>query len=256
MLDCKVLSMSYEKILVVSDNVQILNFFINVLNSQPNLKKNRRFQFVCDAKDEKLIGKKFDEFTISGLDIKKEYQKIINDFDLVISAHCKQIFPAELTISTRCVNIHPGLNPFNRGWYPQVFSILNGLPFGATIHEIDPEIDHGSIIDQIELELTSWDTSLDAYNKVLEAEEVLLRRSLKSILDGTYVKYSPSNEGNLNLKADFESLRKLDIQEVATYGQVIDRLRALTHGNFKNAYFYDEKTKKNVYISIRLELEG
>src|SRR5690349_163732 len=66
--------------------------------------------------------------------------------DVVISLHSKQIFPPGLVSGARCVNVHPGLNPFNRGWTPHVFSLVNGLPAGATIHEIDAEIDHGAII--------------------------------------------------------------------------------------------------------------
>ncbi len=67
---------------------------------------------------------------------------------LFISLHCKQIFPQRLTDNYRCINIHPGYNPYNRGWFPQVFSILNKNTAGVTIHEIDQELDHGPIIYQ------------------------------------------------------------------------------------------------------------
>ncbi|MBA3758512.1 dTDP-4-amino-4,6-dideoxyglucose formyltransferase [Candidatus Saccharibacteria bacterium] len=247
--------MSYTKVLVVSDNERIVNFFIDILNAQPNLRKIRHLRFVCGPEDTKLIGKKFGDFIIEGMDIKEDYEEIIRDYDLVISAHCKQIFPAKLTTSTKCINIHPGLNPFNRGWYPQVFSILNGLPLGATIHEIDPEIDHGAIIDQIEVAVDSWDTSLDAYNKVQDAERELIERSIESILNGTYNTLQPREEGNLNLKKDFEALREINLDEAVTFGQAIDRLRALSHGEFKNAYFYDKNTNQKIYISVRLERE-
>lgn len=39
---------------------------------------------------------------------------------------------------------------------------------------------------------------------------------------------------------------------IATYGEVIDVLRALTHGEYRNAYFIDNHNKK-VFIKIILE---
>lgn len=245
-----------KSILIISDNKFILNFFIKALEDIPALREDRIYNFACAPWDKQLVGKKFGDYKIMPIDIKKMYQDVINKYDLVISAHCKQIFPEPLISSIKCINIHPGLNPNNRGWYPQVFSIINGLPLGATIHEIDGDIDHGAIIDQIEVEVESWDTSLDAYNKVLNAEEVILRRSLQGILEDTYSKRAPSNEGNLNLKKDFEALCKIDVDDSTTYGEAIDRLRALTHGTYKNAYYYDKKTQKKVYISVQLEPEA
>ena len=72
---------------------------------------------------------------------------ITNNYNLIISLHCKQIFPSNLVKSITCINIHPGYNPYNRGWFPQVFSIINSKPIGATIHVMDENIDHGPIIE-------------------------------------------------------------------------------------------------------------
>ena len=40
---------------------------------------------------------------------------IIESYQLVISVHCKQIFPKRLVENVLCINLHPGYNPFNRG---------------------------------------------------------------------------------------------------------------------------------------------
>ena len=247
--------MVHKNILVVSDNEYILTFFIGLLQEKPELQEGRTFAFVCGPRNEALAGKVFGDFTVEPCNVKKQYEELINTYDLIISAHCKQLFPDELTTRCTCINIHPGLNPYNRGWYPQVFSILNGLPLGATIHVIDAEIDHGDIIDQKEVPVYQWDTSLDAYNRVQQTEEELVRRSLESILEGTYRTTKPSEEGKVNLRKDFDALREIDLNEQISFGQAIDRLRALTHGQFKNAYFYDKATGKKVNVSIHLELD-
>jgi methionyl-tRNA formyltransferase len=192
---------------------------------------------------------------IASTDIKTSYPRLIEEHDLIISAHCKQLFPEPLVEARRCINIHPGLNPHNRGWYPQVFCILNGLPLGATIHEIDAQLDHGPIIDQMQVALYPWDTSLEAYNRVRQAEAVLLDRSIDKILDDTYVPRPPATEGNVNYRKDFNALCRLDLDERLTLGQAIDRLRALTHGSFENAYFIDPATNKKVFVRISLTPE-
>ncbi|HEY5442684.1 MAG TPA: dTDP-4-amino-4,6-dideoxyglucose formyltransferase [Candidatus Saccharimonadales bacterium] len=247
--------MGYKKILVVSDNEHLLSFLIDFMGRTPALCQDRSFRFVCSPRNKTLAGQHIGEYVIEPLDVKLSYQEIIEHHDLVISAHCKQLFPEKLIAERKCVNIHPGFNPFNRGWYPQVFSIMNGLPLGATIHEIDAEIDHGLIIDQQEVPLHAWDTSLDAYERVQEAEEELITRSLGHILDADYTAAHPSQAGNLNLKKDFEVLREINLNEMVTYKQALDRLRALTHADFKNAYFYDPTSSKKVYVTIKLEPE-
>lgn len=247
--------MPYTSILVVSDNEVIVSEFIKLLNASPSLLVNRSFRFACYPKHESLVNKKISGYTIVPLDMKAEYDSIIAEHDLVISAHCKQIFPSPLVNKVKCINIHPGYNPYNRGWYPQVFSILNGLPLGATIHEIDEELDHGKIIDREKVQLQANDTSLSAYKRVQKTEIKLLERNLVKILDGSYNTFTPEEEGNVNFKRDFEALREIKLDEQVTFKQAIDRLRALSHPPFKNAYFVDPATGKKVWLEITLDKE-
>lgn len=244
--------MPFSRILIVSDNEWVLDHFTALLERRPELRSGRTFRFVCSPKSVALIGRKSNGFVIEAVDIKSSCPRIIAQHDLIISAHGKQLFPAELVHACRCINIHPGLNPHNRGWYPQVFCILNGLPLGATIHEIDDGLDHGPIIDQMEVPVHSWDTSLEAYTRVQQAEAVLLERSIDAILAGTYTTRPPAAEGNVNYRKDFDAMCRLDLDERLTLGQAINRLRALTHGSFKNAYFIDPATNKKVFVRIDL----
>jgi methionyl-tRNA formyltransferase len=190
----------------------------------------------------------------SPINVTTECEGIISNFDLVLSLHSKQVFPQKLIDNVRCVNIHPGYNPFNRGWFPQVFSILNGKPLGVTIHVMDERIDHGPIIEQETVPVYVWDTSLTAYNRVLDKEIELIEKNLVRIIQGAYEAKPMTYEGNINLKTDFDSLCELDLKEETSVGYLIDRLRALTHGDYKNCYFRDENGNR-VYVSIDLKPE-
>ena len=188
------------------------------------------------------------------LNVKRNFTDIISNYSLIISIHCKQLFPSSLVKNVRCINVHPGLNPYNRGWFPQVFSIINGLPSGVTIHEIDDELDHGPIITQKEYKIESWDTSGSAYAKIMMLERELVLKHFDAIRDKTYNTFVQHDEGNLNYKKDFDKLKQIDLKQKSTFGEFINRLRALTHDNFKNAYFIDDSGTR-VYIRIYLESE-
>ncbi|GAB3224217.1 dTDP-4-amino-4,6-dideoxyglucose formyltransferase [Hymenobacter seoulensis] len=238
-----------NKVLVITDNAALYKEFIQIVKSKPEL-SNTSFTYCCSPSNVQLM----DQYGINSILVRQNYQNIINNYDLIISAHCKQIFPTELINKIRCINIHPGLNPFNRGWFPQVFSIINKLPLGATIHEIDAELDHGPIIAQQAVPLYSYDTSLTAYNRVQKMEVTLLEKHIVSIINGDYAAKIPHAEGNVNLKKDFNSLLEINLHEQLTMGDAIDRLRALSHGNYKNAFFLDDNNDR-IYISITLSKE-
>lgn len=186
------------------------------------------------------------------LNVKEKAAEIAANYQLVISIHCKQLFPSALVKAVRCVNVHPGFNPFNRGWYPQVFSIINGLKAGVTIHEMDEQLDHGPIIVQKEYTIEPWDTSGSAYAKIMALERELVLEHFVNIRDRKYTATKPASEGNLNLKREFENLRQIDLEECGTFGQFLNRLRALTHEPFNNAYFIDESGRK-VFVRVTLQ---
>jgi methionyl-tRNA formyltransferase len=192
--------------------------------------------------------------SIPPLDVNRDIDFIVNQYGLVISIHCKQIFSAALISRVRCVNVHPGYNPYNRGWFPHVFSMVNGKKAGVTIHEIDEQLDHGAIIVQREVIIQPWDTSETVYENLMRLESELLLEWFVKIRDRSYVPYLPSEEGNLNNQKDYELLRRLDLDRVGHFGEFLNILRALTHGAYKNAYFIDEMGQR-IYVRVELEKE-
>lgn len=187
------------------------------------------------------------------IDIKDEevVEKILHNYDLVFSINCKQIFPKRLVENIRCINFHPGYNPFNRGWFSQVFSINNKLPTGVTIHLMDAEIDHGPIILQNEVKIGNGDTSLDVYKKIIQTMKDLIAENIQYLVNDKLSLMAASQEGNYNRLVDFRNLCELDLDSVGSLSEHLDLLRSLTHGNYKNAYF--KKDGKKYYIRIFLD---
>ena len=204
---------------------------------------------------EQEIKKIFDlrklQVLIESSDLYEDLSVLIGKYDLIISAHCKKLFPKKILESCRIINIHPGLNPYNRGMYPHVFSIINGLPAGATIHEIDEKIDNGDIIVQKEVQMYIYEDSKELHERIMKVEMELFESHFDEIIYGTYTKTKPHIEGNINYKKDFKELCEINLWDVDTFEGHINKLRALTYGDYKNAYFYDEDGNK-IYIKVEL----
>lgn len=189
------------------------------------------------------------------LNIKEKTDWIIANYYMVISVHCYQFFPASLVNNIKCINIHPGYNPINRGWYPQVFAIVHDLSIGATIHEMDEKLDNGPIICRKFVEKFPWDTSLSIYDRVLDAEMELFHGNFNEIFDSTYTSKKPEKGGNFFSKKDFRDLCEIDLNQNVTFKEAINRLRSLTHGDYLNAYFLDPNSGKKVFLNLTLTLQ-
>lgn len=238
-------------VLVLTDNLYLYDQFQKIVKSKSF--KGVTFDYYYSYNN-KLFAKKFQKNQrFTSLNINKEVARLIKKYDLMISLHCKQIFPKKLLEKVKCVNVHPGLIPYNRGWFPQVFSIINGLPFGATIHEMDDQIDHGPIIAQKKVRLYPYDTSLSAYERVLQTELKLINKNIEQIINNQYNANEASLKGNINYQKDFERLRHIDLEDIGTFKIFINKLRALSHGDYKNAYFIDPETKQKIYLRLELE---
>jgi len=240
-----------KNILVITDNEELLVRFRSLISADVlDVFYAYEFNYAFSLGNRYFQNKYINENWIRSIKVIDEIDSLVSKYEVIFSLHCKQLFPSKLVQNVRCINVHPGLNPFNRGWFPQVFSIINNLPFGATIHEIDADLDHGPVICQKEIKIENWDTSLDAYQKVLDAEIDLLSTHLKLILSGEYqAKFV--GDGNLNLKKDFDALCQVDLGSVGTFKEHINKLRALTHGDYLNAYYIDDAGDK-IYMKLDL----
>ncbi len=242
-----------KRVLILSDNQQVISNFIEVQRQVGT--PGYDFAFGCSDKERSLeLSRKFGfEVKLVRLSEPKEIDRIIKKYCLVISLHCQQVFPKGLIDKVRCINVHPGYLPDNRGWYPHIFAMVFQLKAGVTIHEISDKIDAGAIIVRKETPYSWADTSLELYGRILEEEKEILRDNLNALLRGSYNTLIPEFTGKLVRKIDFEDLKEIDLNEVTTYGRVINRLRALTHGDYLNAFFVNPDNGKRIYIKITLK---
>ena len=237
-----------KRIFVVTDNKIIFDEFKRIIDCKENI----TVEYFCSPKSVKAFEYEISCNQINPIIINENVDFFIENYELGISCHSKQLFPAKLVNSVLCVNIHPGLNPYNRGWFPQVFSIINGLPIGATIHVMDEEIDHGDIIIQNEVKINSYESSLDVYNKIQAKEIELFSEVVDDILGNTFERTKPKSQGNYNSIQNYKKICEINLDQKVTMEEAINYLRAMTHPPYKNSYFIDKDGNK-VFVSIELE---
>lgn len=242
-----------KKFLILSDNSNICK---RVAEVNSLLKIEHLFDFAT-SKHSDINGFDWLSYPIKVINLKNDddIAYITNNYSKVFSIHSKQIFPKTLLCKLKCFNLHPGYNPINRGWYPQVFAIIYDTPVGATFHEIDEELDNGNIIDRSFVEKYSFDTSYTLYKRIVDMEIKLWARNIINVLSDSYKAFAPESKGNLYLKRDFNKLTQLDLKSEMKLSDAINLLRALTFDGYDNAYFIDENGNK-VFINITLKLEN
>ena len=100
------------KILVITDNEFIFNNFKKIILNEKY--KKYKFDFRYSEKND-LFKEKFKDFKdFIPININKEKEFVIMNYNKIISLHCKQIFPSEIVNKISCINVHPGYNPDNK----------------------------------------------------------------------------------------------------------------------------------------------
>lgn len=176
--------------------------------------------------------------------------------DLVVSVGYDHLVPSDvLSIpSEGCINLHPSLLPHNRGKSPNVWSIVEDTPAGATLHYMDEEFDTGNIIAQREVTTSFADTGKDLHERLERVQFDLFTDVWPDIRTGDVETMpQPSEEGRFHCVDDFQNLCEIDPEETYEAKELLDILRALTFPPFDNAYLELDGERYYVDVDIRHE---
>jgi methionyl-tRNA formyltransferase len=176
--------------------------------------------------------------------------------DMIVSVLFNYILKPELiSIPKRgCINLHPSLLPWNRGQYPNVWSIIEGTPSGVTLHYVDEGVDTGDIIAQQEVEVEPVDTGETLHHKLEEVSIKLFKASWPQV-EGDQAVRQPQlkDSGTHHRTRDVDAIDEIDLQEKVRAGALINLLRARTFPPYRGAYFVHDG--RRVYVNVSLEYE-
>jgi methionyl-tRNA formyltransferase len=153
-----------------------------------------------------------------------------------------------------CVNLHPSYLPYNRGSFPNVWSILDGTPAGVTLHYINAGVDTGDMIAQMRVSVEPSDTSETLFRKLETAGITLFQENWASIRAGSCARIPQGHEtGRIHKRSDVNAIDEIHLDKEYTGRYLIDLLRARTFTGFKGAYFVENG--KKIYLRIQLTPE-
>jgi methionyl-tRNA formyltransferase len=175
--------------------------------------------------------------------------------DLFVSIHFPELISdAWLAAFPRgCVNLHPALLPWGRGWHTPTWAILEGTPFGVTLHYIARGVDAGAVIAQREITIRPDHTAHTLYRDALEAEIDLFQRTWPALRDGHLPGVPQAREaGSFHRRADLDAeVRRLDLESPISGRALLTRLRALTTDRWGEAAWFEEGGRR---YAVRIEI--
>jgi methionyl-tRNA formyltransferase len=184
------------------------------------------------------------------LDIIKEMKP-----DIILSIFFNYILRGEFIKIPRlgCINLHPAYLPYGRGQYPNVWSIVEETPAGATLHYIQDEgIDTGDIIARKEVSVDFTDTGESLYHKLESACIELFKENWEAIKTGTNKRVAQPSRGTYHTTGDVKQIDKIVLNKKYEARHLLNILRARTFPSYEGAYVILDDGRK-VYIRISLD---
>lgn len=170
-------------------------------------------------------------------------------FSHILKPKFLQILPAG------CLNVHTALLPYNRGAYPNVWSIVEKTPAGASIHYIDEGIDTGDIVSQRPVPGERVDTGKSLYHKLERAAVKLFEETWPLVRSGKISrKPQVKEDGTFHQVRDVKKIDAIDLDSRYTARELIDILRARTFPPYPGAYFSENGRK--IYLRLQLLYEN
>ena len=170
-------------------------------------------------------------------------------FGYILKEEFLEIFPSG------CMNLHPAYLPYHRGAHPNIWSIVEGTPAGATLHYVDTGVDTGDIISQKQVSVEPLDTGESLYHKLEEACTELFTETWPAIKSGSVDRVPQDSEaGCFHRTKDVQSLDAIDLNKLYLGKDLINILRARTFPPYRSAFF--EQDGARIYLRLELAHES
>ena len=176
------------------------------------------------------------------------------NLDLVILAWWPYIIKKPLFKITKIgfLNFHPSFLPYNRGKHYYFWNIIEGNPFGVSLHFIDENIDSGPIAFQEQIE-TSWlDTGYTLREKAKKKMVALFKKNFNKIIYGKIPKIPQQNEfGSFHYGKEIDKASLINLDEIYSGRVLLNLLRARSGFSNGGAWFQDGDRQYEVSVVVR-----
>ena len=183
---------------------------------------------------------------LKSLELMKSIQSLTIDFGVL--AWWPYIIPKEI------IQLTKRYLPYNRGKHPSFWSIVEGTPFGVTLHYVDQQIDTGPVIAQRKIPVTWLDTGETLQKRAQEEMLSLFYDFFDTIKGGSsQVCMQAQSSGSFHLGKELEPASIIDIDKMYSARTLLNIIRGRVFDGKGSANFIDDGKKYYVTISIRSE---
>lgn len=175
------------------------------------------------------------------------------NIDLGILAWWPHIISEEVISVTKrgFVNTHPAYLPYNRGKHPYFWTIVDGTPFGATIHYVNKDIDAGKIIVQKQIGFDWSDTGETLYRKARDTIVDLFKENYEEIKNNNLIGECVNIEsGTIHYGSDLAAICTIDLDKAYRARDLFNILRGRMFRGEGECFFFDQGKRYCVSIKI------
>lgn len=148
--------------------------------------------------------------------------------DFIISYNYRFIVAKSIIdkMQERIINLHISLLPWNKGSYPNLWSIIERTPVGVTIHRMSEGLDEGEVLVQKEVEFNETvETLSSSYDKLHSTIKCLFKENWVEIKNNRLLSTSQQGKGSkhtvLDTKQYLELIPNWEIS-IAEFRRLID----------------------------------
>lgn len=149
------------------------------------------------------------------------------------------------------INTHPSLLPYNRGKNYNFWAIVEGAPFGVTLHFVDAGVDSGDIVAQQCIPYSWEDTGGTLYYRAQSEMVNLFQALYPDLRRGVFHRVKQDlSQGSFHRGAELESASEIDLGAQYFAKDLLNLLRARTFEGFPACYFEEHGEQYEVRVSI------
>lgn len=183
--------------------------------------------------------------------------EMLPKLDLGVLAWWPAIVPPDVLETSHLgfLNIHPSLLPYGRGKDPNFWCLVEGTPFGVTVHKASSRVDLGPVVLQEEIPVT-WESTGGSLHALatMVAPHVLFQGCLQYLAapdEVTDLNFGSTRPPRRRAELDPASLIQLDSPYTAR--QLLNLLRARTFPGFPGCHFVDDEGRT---YEVRIEISA
>jgi methionyl-tRNA formyltransferase len=148
------------------------------------------------------------------------------------------------------LNFHPSLLPHGRGKSPNFWSLVEGTPFGVTIHWVDENIDSGDIAFQSQIEVDWTDSGETLYQQSQDELVNLFAKHWPQIRVGQIPREAQPTQARCHMQSELDAASQIDLDKITTNRELLNLLRARTFPPHPGAWFESDGKRYEVRVSI------